>query len=408
VRVLGDPHSAEEIRAAGLTFVPWTSAPVGDPASAGDDVLRDHEARTPAGGFARMRDRIVCGPAAAYAHDTLAELRRRPADVVAADALLLGTHVGAEAAGVPLAALLHFPYPFPTPGAPPFGPGLPPARGALGRARDRALAPLLVKPWDKGLPALNGARAEHGLAPLGGVIEAFTRPARTLVLSPRALDYPQRRFPAQVRFAGPRLDDPTWAEPADLPPGDEPLVLVGFSSTFMDQRAVLQRVADALGRLRVRALVTTGPAIDPATISAPKRVRLVRSAPHGAVLPHASAVITHAGHGTVVKALAAGVPLVCLPLGRDQLEVARRVSVAGAGITVGKGASPARIAAAVGRVLGESAYGSAAGRLASAIAEELREDRAVLALEALAGTGGASRSAAPASASVIASERSTI
>jgi MGT family glycosyltransferase len=216
-------------------------------------------------------------------------------------------------------------------------------------------------------------------------MESFTRPARTIVLSPRALDYPGRRFPPSVRFAGPRLDDPGWAEPAELPAGPEPLVLVGFSSTFMDQGAVLRRVAGALARLPVRGLVTTGPAIDPASIDAGPRVRVVRSAPHGEVLPHAAAVVTHAGHGTVVKALAAGVPLVCVPLGRDQLEVARRVAVAGAGLTARRGASAPRLARDIDRVLREPPFRHAAGRLADAIAEELRTDAAAAELEALAG-----------------------
>jgi len=86
----------------------------------------------------------------------------------------------------------------------------------------------------------------------------------------------------------------------------------------MRQEGLLQRAADALGQLPVRGLVTTGPAIDPAVISAPDNVTVTRWARHADVLPHCSAVITHGGHGTVMKALIAGVPLVLVPLGRDQ------------------------------------------------------------------------------------------
>jgi MGT family glycosyltransferase len=388
VRVMADGSLAGEIEAAGLEPVPYTTAPTGEAASASGGIVRDHEARTPIGAFARARDRLVCGAAGAYAQDTLAELRRSPADVLAADCMLLGTHVAGEAAQVPVASLVHLPYPFPTAGAPPFGPGLPPARGPVGHARDRVVAALVTKPWDKGLPALNAARAAHGLTPVSSVMDAFTAPERLIVLSPRALDYAGRTYPPHVRFAGPRLDDPAWVQEPALPDGDAPLVLVGFSSTFMDQRSVLGRVAAALGRLPVRGLVTTGPAVDPATVPAPRSVRVVRSAAHSAVLPRTAVAVTHAGHGTVTKALAAGVPLVCMPLGRDQHEVARRVAVAGAGVTIGPRASAARIAGAVRTVLEDPSYRRAARRLAAAIAEELSRDAAVDELEAMAGARG--------------------
>ena len=110
----------------------------------------------------------------------------------------------------------------------------------------------------------------------------------------------------------------------------------------------------------------------------------MRAAPHSDVLRHASAVVTHAGHGTVIKALAAGVPLVCLPLGRDQLDNAARVQHHGAGLRLKPKARPEAIARAVRRVIEEPGFRAAAERLAAAIEAETAEDRAVLELEALA------------------------
>ena len=78
---------------------------------------------------------------------------------------------------------------------------------------------------------------------------------------------------------------------------------------------------------------------------------VVERAPHSEVLRHASAVVTHAGHGTVIKALAAGVPVVALPLGRDQLDNAARVAHHGAGLRLKPDAKPEAIAKAVRRVL---------------------------------------------------------
>ena len=110
---------------------------------------------------------------------------------------------------------------------------------------------------------------------------------------------------------------------------------------------------------------------------------VVRSAPHAQVLEQAAAVVTHAGHGTVIKALAHGVPVVALPIGRDQPDVAARLVASGAGLRLRPGSPPRRIAAAVERVLGEPAFGTAAARLGGAIAGEVAQDRAVAELEAL-------------------------
>ena len=104
----------------------------------------------------------------------------------------------------------------------------------------------------------------------------------------------------------------------------------------MRQEDLLQRAADALGRLPVHALVTTGPAVDPAVIRAPENVSVRRWARHADVLPYCSAVVTHGGHGTVIKALTAAVPLVIAPLGRDQPDNAARVVHAEAGLRVRK------------------------------------------------------------------------
>lgn len=287
-----------------------------------------------------------------------------------------------------MASLVTTLYPLATPGAPPPGLGLRPATGAFGRLRDRVLTRLLVAPWQTGRKALNAARVANGLPPLDSVVEAFDRVDRQLVLSPRAFDHPGRRFPANLRHVGPRLDDPAWAGEPELPPGDAPLVLVGLSSSFMKQGDLLGRIAEALGTLPVRALLTTGPAVDPATIPAPANVKVVAAAPHNLVLPHTALTITHAGHGTAIKSLAAGVPLVCMPLGRDQTEVARHVEFAGAGVMVSKKAAAGVIARAVERVLGDPSYRREARRLAAEIAAETATDLAVAELEALAARAG--------------------
>lgn len=386
VRVLADPVLADEVQDAGAEHVHWTHAPHRTVRTPDTDLVQDWTYRTPLGAFGSMAENLVFGPASRYVRDVHDELARRPADAIVTEMALVGPIIAAKAAGIPSASLLTTVSPVPGEGVPPFGPGLKPARGPLGRARDAVLNALNQRTWDRGLPAVNAARAEHGLAPLDHAFDQLLRADRLLVLTSEAFDFLPPELPANVRYAGPRTLDPVWTGEWTPPPGDEPLVLVGLSSTFQDQLGVLRRTAAALGTLPVRGVVTTGPAIDPADVPAPPNVQVVRAAPHGEVIRHAAAVITHGGHGTTMKALAQGVPLVVLPMGRDQLEVASRVVAAGAGVRVRPGARPAKIAAAVRRVFAEPAYAAAARRLAAAIANDTAEDRAVAELEALART----------------------
>lgn len=149
----------------------------------------------------------------------------------------------------------------------------------------------------------------------------------------------------------------------------------------------------ALATLPIRALVTTGGATLRST--PPANVHVARFVPHAQVLPQAAAVVTHAGLGTVHAALADGLPLVCLPIGRDQPDIAARVEWHGAGLRLSPTSSPAVIGSAVERVLRDPAFAASARRLAAAFAEERAAERAPNALESVAGHGGSTRAAAP-------------
>jgi UDP:flavonoid glycosyltransferase YjiC (YdhE family) len=113
-------------------------------------------------------------------------------------------------------------------------------------------------------------------------------------------------------------------------------------------------------------------------------VTVTRWVRHADVLPHCSAVITHGGHGTVLKALIAGVPLVVVPLGRDQPDNAARVVHAGAGIRLRKSASVSALRAATAQVIEDPRYRSAAGRMANRLAAERDDNLAVDELEHVA------------------------
>jgi MGT family glycosyltransferase len=379
LRVLADPVLQPDVEATGAEFASWTRGPHRRERSYGDAFVRDWGV-DPAESLARMRDTLALGPAAAYAADVREELERRPAKVLLTELLLFGPQIAAEAAGVPYVVLNPTINVVPAPGVPPFGSGLVPATSEEERRRHEELGGRMVAAWDEGLPALNAARAEQGLEPLEHVLDQGRSAARMLVMTSRAFDF-LGPLPPTVIHVGPRLDDVSWAGTWEAPAGEEPLVLVGLSSDYQAQDDLLCRIVTALGTLPVRAVLTTGNGVNPASIEAPANVQVVKAAPHSAVLRESALAITHAGHGVTIKALAAGVPLVCLPMGRDQLDVAARVVRANAGVRLEPTATPREIASAVQQVLGEPAYRDAAQRIATAIAEETATDRAVEEIE---------------------------
>jgi UDP:flavonoid glycosyltransferase YjiC (YdhE family) len=111
---------------------------------------------------------------------------------------------------------------------------------------------------------------------------------------------------------------------------------------------------------------------------------VVRSAPHAQLFQEAAVVVTHAGMGTVTRALAAGVPLVCIPMGRDQHDVAARVIYPGAGVRLRSSAKPAAIRAAVERLIREPSFRTAAERIGANITADAAAQRGLDELEALA------------------------
>lgn len=386
VRVLTEPSLAGEVTGVGARFVSLRTAPNRVDRAPESDFVRDWEARTPIGEFARTRDRVLIGPAARYAADVLAELRREPADALVVDWLLFGGALAGEAAGVPTALICHNPWMVPEPGRPAPGLGLGPAGGLFGRIRDGLGNRLFTGSFNRALPALNAARHDLGLAELDTVPALFDHVDRVLVLTEAEFDFVPTSRAANVVHVGPVLDQPDGVEPWSSPwsPSDpRPLVLVTTSTYFQDPRAMLQAACAAVRRLGARAAVTTG-AIDPATLPTGEDVVAARALPHDQVMPQAHAVLTHCGLGTVHRALVHGVPLLCQPIGRDQPDVAARVVASGAGLRVGPKASVRRVARALGRLLADPAFAEQARATGARLSAAAAPERYVSELEALA------------------------
>ena len=268
-------------------------------------------------------------------------------DLLVADCMLPAALAAGEAAGVPTASLVHFPYAL--------------ARSVMARSGGA---------WTTDRTTLDTTRRALGLPATGGDLEAWEAPELVLVTVPRWFDAPGE-LPGHVVHAGP-LGVRTGAGP---PPGGR-RVLLAFSTTVMEgQQQLVAGACTAVEEAGAEGVLTLGPALDPSAVAARPGLEVVLWADHDALMRDCDLVVTHGGLGTTLRALAHGRPLVVLPLGRDQHFNARRVEALGAGLQLPPDAPAAAIAGAIARVLAEPAFAAAARAAGRAIAAE-QPDRA--------------------------------
>jgi UDP:flavonoid glycosyltransferase YjiC (YdhE family) len=330
-------------------------------------------------------------------------LQRFAPELLLIDFNCWGACAVAEASGLPWAVYCPYLLPLRSRDAPAYGPGLAPWHGlrarALGPARNALVRALSSGRIDRAtIPPLNTLRAQLGVAPLAHFADLIARPPLLLSLTAEGFEYPRSDWPANVKLVGPMNWDPP-NHPSPLPnpshtraPGDgapppwledlgDPLVLV-TCSTERQRDGGLVRVALAALPPAGMAVLGTSAAHDPAAFSVPAGSRVERFVPHDAVLARAACVVCHGGLGIAQKALAAGVPTVVVPFGRDQLETARRVQWAQAGVRLAPWRlSPARLLAAVRTALERRA---GAQRVSAAYAAAGGAPAAAGAIEALA------------------------
>jgi MGT family glycosyltransferase len=290
----------------------------------------DYKARTPQ---AKLRRGVAkFGERATHEiPDLQAALEAERPDALLVDCMTWGAAAAADAWGGPWAQWFPYPLPVPSRDVPPFGPGLKPAAGPLGRLRDRVLRPLLIGSMQKTfLPPVNAAREAAGARPFTSVEEMFTAAPLLLYMTAEPFEYPRSDWPACVRMIGPCCWDPPADPPAWLEDVSRPIVLVSTSSEFQDDGRLVTTALEALAGEDVH-VVATVPAAELPGGRVPANAHLEPFLPHTPILARAACAVTHGGAGVTQKALASGVPVCVVPFGRDQLEVARRVEVAGAG-----------------------------------------------------------------------------
>jgi MGT family glycosyltransferase len=307
----------------------------------------DYVARTPLGAQKRAM-RTFGERAKVDGPDLERAISEEGADALIVDINAWGALAVAEASGLPWASFCPYPLPLPSRDTPPFGPGLRPATGPLGRARDRLLRPLTFSSLERLVrEPLNEARTRVGLPAATSAADLFTAPPLLLYMTAEPLEYPRSDWPANVRMVGPCDWSPPSEAPAWLEDIEAPIVLVTTSSEFQDDGRLVECALRALADEAVH-VVATLPSADPERFEAPANATVLPFTPHDPVLERAACVITHGGMGATQKALARGIPVCVVPFGRDQLEVARRVEVADAGTRlVAKRLRPDRLRAKV-------------------------------------------------------------
>ncbi len=295
--------------------------------------------------------------------DTRPLVRELRPDVAVSDILTLAPALAAELEGVRCATLIPHVHPHMARDFPVYSLGARMPRSALGRALWRRAQ----RPVDAGLELgrveLNRTRERVGLKPLAHVHGGISRELAIVASFPQ-LEYP-RPWPAGVHVVGPLMWEPPTAD-VELPPGDAPLVLVAPSTAQDAEQRLLAAALRGLADAPVRVLATWNRRLPPRPLPVPENTRLVEWVSYARTMPHCDVVVCHAGHGTLVRALACGCAVVACPAIGDMNENAARVDWAGAGVRVPRRfVTPRVLRLAVERALGDSSIKARTAELAA-------------------------------------------
>ena len=308
-------------------------------------------------------------PLSPYEAVVAAVAQTRPAvaaaapDIVVHDILTLAPALSGELESVPVATLIPHLYPPGEPGFPPFGFGaqLPRTRAGarLWRAFDRPVATGLRR----GTAELNDARRRVGLGPRHGPHNGLS-PELCLVATLPQLEYP-RRWPEHVHVVGPLIWEAQTAA-VQPPPGSAPLVLVAPSTAQDPEQRLVRAALRGLADEPVRVLASLNRRPLPGPVPVPANARLVEWVSYAQTMPEAALVVCHAGHGTLIRALTLGRPVVAVPHAGDMPENAARLVWSGAGVRVPWPLlSPLTLRRAVRRALGDERLAIRAAQLAA-------------------------------------------
>lgn len=263
-------------------------------------------------------------------------------DLVIIDAMFPAALVGAQSFGVPTAVACHT---------------------FVFRQLDR---------WRQMIARLDGMRQQAGFGSLPPLDALWQSADRIIVTAAAAFDAAPEPGWANVCHVGPVLEDEKVAVRTPLPwAADDPtpLVLVSFSTGF-EQRAPdkFQRCLDALTDLGVHVVVTTGGIVEPQELIAPANACVLSYAAHDPILQRAALTVTHGGHGTAMRSLRHGVPMIVMPgLAHDQSCIAAAVQEWGVGRALPGDAAVEAIRSAAREILAKPSYRKRAQARATAL-----------------------------------------
>lgn len=186
-------------------------------------------------------------------------------------------------------------------------------------------------------------------------------------------DYDHRGVPPNHKYVGPLFWEAAGSVPADLEEAGEPWMLCTLSSHKQDDTPIAHAAMHALAHTRNRLAVTVGMGHTPDELAPiPANARVEQYIPHSAVLKNAPLFISHAGHGSVMKSLWYGVPMVLVPWSRDQFGVAARAGTMQAALVIPKDTLTVLVMAeAIDAVIHDPKYKWAA----QSAAERMRHER---------------------------------
>jgi UDP:flavonoid glycosyltransferase YjiC (YdhE family) len=289
-------------------------------------------------------------------------LRDLAPDVVISDVITACGGLAAELLGIPWIELNPAPLYRPSKGLPPLGSGLAPGVGIRGRLRDAIMRALTARSWREGIRQRSAVRVEIGLP------AEDPGPLRRLIATLPALEVPRPDWPDEAVIVGPLHFEPTGAV-LKIPPGDGPVVVVAPSTAVTGARGMTEV---ALETLRPGEVLPAGSRVvvsrlrgDDLDVPPWAVVGLGRQ---DDLLSHADLVICGGGHGMVSKTLMAGVPMVVVPGGGDQWEIANRLVRQGSAQLI-RPLDPEALAAAVTEVLSSPRYAEAAQRAGATAAD---------------------------------------
>ncbi len=381
VRFLTGQRYADRVTATGATFLPLPAEADFDDTNP-DEEFPDRVGLTGPKGIRYDLTHVFLRPAK-YQYDAVQRaIAEIPTDAVLSEpifigvALLLNTPRASRPAVVSCGIT---PLTLSSRDTAPFGLGIPPIRGPIGRVRNRALDVLAEKVifWPVQKYANEVAREVTG-KPFPGFFLDWPRRADLLIqFGVSEFEYPRSDLPDSVHFIGPVSQDggrdtadvalPEWW--ADLDSGHPVVHVTQGTVANRDYNDLIRPTIDGLGNDDVLVVVSTGGRPeDTLTGPLPANVRVSSYLPYDQLLPKTGVLVTNGGYGGVQFSLRHGVPLVVAGQSEEKTEVSARIAWSGAGINLRTNhAKAGDVAKAVRKVLSDPSYRQHARRIGKAI-----------------------------------------